>query len=433
MREGSAQRFAAHRPAWLYFIAVMLAYAVVVLSANTPPHFVDYPDWVYQGALLHRVLAGHPVAGYALKPYPVPNSLTTVALGLLDTVLPWALAAKLWVCFYLVLATIASVVLSRALASADSRMIVALPTVLFLNLDFWYGHISFEIGMCLFAILIAMALRGAGPITLSVWMVLLFFTHMEALACALLFLGCWAMLTRQFAKLWAALPGLLLTFWYAIARFAHGNADAAATSTAGYTYGSQNFLAYKVNTLVKVFGYVNARDPGGASFSEAILGRPLFVCLALLSIALAAAVLVFAALAALRSPRCPLYLRAVIAVLAALALVLPQTALGTADPSSRLLLVAVMIALFLAEWRSRLGFAIAALSVLFCAANLWQFARLQHNPSTRAHAIDLPAPLLTYGHVEPYMRDGYYEHLASGQMDVYIFPTGMFLRQTQPR
>jgi hypothetical protein len=163
--------------AWTYFVVVMTSYAVVLLSARMPPPFVDYPDWVYQGMLLHLSLTGHPVAGYALKQYPVPNSTTIVALGLLDGLLPWQWAAKVWICFYLGLSSLASWILARAL-SVDWKVIVVLPGLIFLNINFWFGAVNFELGMCLLLVLVAMLLRNQSTWWIAGWLSLMFFTHM---------------------------------------------------------------------------------------------------------------------------------------------------------------------------------------------------------------------------------------------------------------
>lgn len=428
MSNNSAEPRSTHWPAWLYFTAVMLAYAVVIFSAKAPPHFVDYPDWVYQGVLFQRVVAGHPVPGYTLKSYPVPNSLTTVGLGLLDTFLPWQFAAKLWVCLYLLLAGASTFLLSRALPRVDGRMIVAIPAILFLNLDFWYGHISFEIGICLFLILVALTLRGGAAFSITLFLVLIFFAHMEALACAILFIALWSAFTRRWRWLWTTVPAVALSAWYAAARFAGGNSDAGAISTPPYRYASKSFLLYKANTFFKSFGYVNARSLRGLSLSEAVFGRAFFVVLAALSVVTALLVLIAILRATLlRKNQSPPSLRALILALIALAVFLPQIILGTADPGSRLLLTAALLGFYLVDWRSRTGAAIVALSVLFCAANLWQFARIEHNPNLQPHRADLAAPLLTYGHVEPLMRDSYYQHLSAGEMNMKIFPTGIFV------
>jgi hypothetical protein len=418
------------RPAWLYFAAIMLAYVLVILSAPMPPLFVDYPDWVYQGVLFRGVITGHSVSGYALKHYPVPNSATTIGLGLLDTLFSWHVSAKLWVCFYLILAGLATWLLGRPLRAMDGRMIVVLPAIVFLNLNFWYGHISFEIGMCLVMILIALTMRGTRPSLLAAMLVILFFVHMEACACGLLFAGLWVAQTRQWKRLWLMLPAFLLTGWYAVARFSGGNVDGSSLVIANYRYGSKAFLIYKANTFCKTFGYVNARAGNGLSLSEAIFGKALFVLLAVLSIVIAAVSLIAIVRAALsRDQDHTRLLGTFVLVLLFLSLVSPQVALGTADPGSRLLLMASVVGFFLIDWRSRSAVVITVLSCVFCFANLWQFSRIQDDVNMQAHPADLPGALLTYGHVEPGTRIAYYQHLAEGTMDMDIFPTAMFRRQ----
>jgi len=232
------------RAAWMYFVTLMVAYGAVILVGRMPPPLVDYPDWVFQGVLLRSVLAGHPVPGYALKAYPVPNSLTTVGLGLMDGVLPWAWAAKVWICGYLGLATIVSWRLMKVSGVRDWRMIVALPSVLFLDLDFWYGHTSFEIGLCLFLLFASVVMREGSTVALGGLLVLLFFTHMEACACALLLLVLAAHARGKRRCFWAATPTLLLTIWYALGRYLSGNADGRSVAPAAYRYGSPAFVAY---------------------------------------------------------------------------------------------------------------------------------------------------------------------------------------------
>jgi hypothetical protein len=228
------------------------------------------------------------------------------------------------------------------------------------------------------------------------------------------------------------MPAMTLTAWYAIARFANGDADIRGLSGAGYAYGSKSFLIYKANTFFKIFGYVNARATSGRSLSEAIFGRPLFVLLAMLSLVVAALILVSLLHAMFsRSGQTYPYLRAFVLILLCLALTLPQVVLGTADPGSRLLLVAAVVGLFLVDWRSRTAAIITAFSIIFCAANLWQFVRVERDPAIEPHRADLPAPLLTYGHVEPQMRAFYYQHLSASEMDLDIFPTAMFLHQAK--
>jgi len=422
----------AARGPWIYFVATMLAYACVILAATDPPPFVDLPDWVYQGVLFHGALTGHPVAGYALKHYPVPNSLTTVGLGLLDLLMPWQWAGKVWVVLYLALATLASWTVLRA-SKVDAWPVVVTMPVLFLNLDFWWGHISFEMGLCLVLLLVAMLLQDAPAWSVSAMLVLLFFTHMEDCAGGLLVLIMWLVLLREWRKLWTAVPVAGLIAWYSIARFVGGDADVRGLPGAGYRYGSVGFVVYKVNTFVKVFGFVNVVDRGMASISERLEGRVAFLVLVAASLAMAAIFLIKIVRAALAKQT--QHSTRVIALstltLLAISALLPQIWLGVADPGSRLVLMAAATGLLIVDWRGRCAVAIAMLSVVFCCVNLYQLQRVERDPRIAGKAADLPSSLLRYGQVEPATRLDYYEKLRRGEMDEAIFPTAMFVKKGQ--
>jgi hypothetical protein len=419
----------AWRGSLLFFAAMMIGYSWVVLAASNPPPFVDLPDWVYQGVLFHNVLTGHPFVGYALKHYPVPNSTTTVGLGLLDSLMPWQWAGKVWVVLYLGLASFASWASVCALQLRDWRLTMAMPAILFVNLNFWYGHISFEIGVCLVLLLLAMLVRGRSRGAVAGMLVLVFFTHMEACAAALLLLLLWCAVMRDWRRLAGAVPALALTVWYAIARFASGNADARGVPGADYMYGSKAFLIYKANTFSKSFGFINACARDGSSISEHLLGRIVFVALFAASLAMAAICLVKMARAASEGrPGTP---RRVIALfffaLLAISALLPQVWLGVADPGSRLVLLASAAGLLIVDWRGRTGTAIALLSAVFCSVNLYQLARVEQNPQAAGTTGNLPAAMLRYGHVEPATRLEYYKKLQRGELDETIFSTAMFV------
>ncbi|MDW5264495.1 MULTISPECIES: hypothetical protein [Acidobacteriaceae] len=414
--------------AWAYFIGVMLAYACVILFAKAPPAFVDYPDWVYQGFLFHGVLSGHPFAGYVLKHYPVPNSTTTIGLGLLDTVLPWQWAAKAWICLYLALATFATWFVLHVFSFREWRFVVALPAIVFLNLDFWYGHISFEIGICLVLLLLGLLKRNASSWTVSLMLVLLFFTHMEACAGAILLLVLWCVVTRRWREIWTAIPTIALTAWYVVARFSGGNLDVQGLPKADYAYGSPGFLVYKTNTFFKIFGYVNACTASGLSQGEEIFGKGLFLLLIAASLILSIFCLLHM-LALVTKPGSDKFRKiagAFVLILLVISTFLPQIWLGVADPGSRLLLLAAAVGLLFIKWRNPTGLAIAGLSALFCLVNLWQFAKVENNPGVGERPRDIPAALIRYGHVEPSTRVFYYEKLKRGEMKEYVFPTGIF-------
>lgn len=416
------------RFAWAYFALVMLAYGVVIFGAQQPPPTVDYPDWVYQGVLFHGVLTGHPVAGYALKRYPVPNSLTTVALGLLDCILPWAWAAKMWIGMYLALALTASWNLARVSGATDWQMIVALPTVAFLNLDFWWGHISFEIGLCLLLVLVTLLLREATSAAVGLLLLLLFFTHMEACACGMLLLGMWTWRDRRWKRLGAVVPVAGMTIWYALGRYGSGNVDGRSVLPATYRWGSKAFVLFRMNAFFKALGYVNVRSVDGRSVTEALFGRAVFSGLLVAGCGVAVLCFWLALTCDRRGWRGSL--RQVFFWLVGLAVLLPQMTLGVADASSRLLLVGVVLVSFAARWNGRAGTVTAMLCAVLCVANLVQLARVEATPHIRGAVEDLPAAALTFGHVEPAASVKLYEMLARGQMDARVFETGIF-RMTQ--
>ena len=341
MNSGSERGSFWGRAAWVYFFLVLAAYAAVVVAGKVPPAFVDYPDWVYEGVLFHAVLTGHPVAGYVLKHYPVPNSLTTVGLGILDGFLPWQMAGKVWVVLYLALAGLSTWMVVRALRTRATLLLVIMPGILFVNLDFWYGHISFEMGVCLVLMLLALLVRGVSSGAVAGLLVLIFFMHMEACGIAFLLLGIWCWVAREWRRALAAIPALGLTCWYGIARIRGGNVDAGSVPAAGYRYGSPAFLVYKANTLTKVFSYVNAQTLAGRSISERLLGKWGFVAVLALSLVLSGICLVKIVLAAIQqtrgagiAPKRRVIAWFALALLCGSAL-LPQQLLGLADPGSR--------------------------------------------------------------------------------------------------
>ncbi len=199
----------------IFFVGSFVAFAVAVLCSHEAPILRDYPDWVYQGVLLARAVTGHPVAGYALKPHAVPNSMTTAALGMMTVVFGWVLAAKLWMVLYLALAAVTSLYAGAVFEVKEGALWWVLPVTIFLGQLFWFGTISFNIGLCIL-LLIACRLyrRLESAWGLGMLLVVCFFVHLIVYASAVLMILLYCLQHRRWKLTYAALATTPLVAWY---------------------------------------------------------------------------------------------------------------------------------------------------------------------------------------------------------------------------
>ncbi len=427
--------------AWLYFTGIFLLYVAIVLGSPGAPALQDYPDWIYQSVLFRDVVLGHPIPGYVLKAYPVPNSLMVFWVGLAATVVSWVWAAKLWLVLHLLLAAGATLHLCRALRTHSTAMLVTVPTLLFLNLDFWYGNENFQWGICFVILWISTLLRGNTQRGfLAAFLVLIFFTHMICCACAALLLVTFARQRREYRLLLALLPVFLLMAWYVLGRYLlAGNADDPLAHLPGpkMTYGSVTFLVFKVNAFFKLMGFVNVLDGSGHSITFGLLPLPVAYCMLVCTL-VAAIGFYWLAWVRWRSEGRSvaadfrwLWEAAVILLIGAI--LAPANALGVADPGSRLLALAMAIVVFdVLRTDSKATAAVSICVVVLSFLNLGQFAFVQYEPEQVAAAAPgglPPALVLRFAHVQPGAGLEYYEHIESRQMDLNIFPTALFLRK----
>ena len=252
----------------VFFVVSFLAFAAAILSSNQPPILRDYPDWVYQGVLLAKMLTGHPIAGYTLRAYPVPNSLTTVGLGLLTVPFGWELAAKLWVIIYLAFAAWTSLYAGSVFAVQDGGLWWVLPVTLFLGQLFWFGTISFNIGLCLLLLIACLLYRQQE----RAWMiagllVICFFTHLIVYASAMLMVLLYSMQYRRWKLTYAGLATVPLAIWYFAERLlTHSN-----ESEHGYAPASHIAVPCLVAVVLLAIAFFNRRRPlhrtAGATFA----------------------------------------------------------------------------------------------------------------------------------------------------------------------
>ena len=415
------------RAAEWYAAGLFLLYAVAVLVHASGPSLTDYANWTYQGVLLREHLLGHVEMAHRLKPYPVPNSLTTVGIGVLALVLPWLWAAKVWLVVQLGLCFAAMRYLLRTV-SAPAVAWVVVPQAVFLNVNFWYGFMNFELGLAWvmgFAALLLRRERGerVAPWVMALMLVLVFFTHMIPFCFCVLLLALYGWQTGRWRELMTAMPAVLLTVWYVLGRFlVAANADGQAGMHETMRNYSAAFWAFKANSYAKSFGFVN---PMG--FDQVVLGRGLFYGLLAAEACLAALVawgLVKAALAARPAER---FVWLALGLMAPLYLLAPGTMLGISDPGARVLQTGLALGVVLC-WGGlpRVARAVAEGCGGVLAAGGFAMFLLSAGAGQRdaGAAGSTAAEFVRVPNVD---QDYFYRALDAGDLRLKVFPTGMLL------
>lgn len=425
-----------------YAAALFLVYAVLFFAQPSAPALTDYANWTYQGVLFRNHLLGLPDAAHNLKLYPVPNSASTLGIGLLSLLAPWKLAAKIWLCLQLLVSFIALRHFLRTIEASAALWLIA-PTALFLNMNFWYGFMNFELGLCWEILIASLLLRLDWRLQTS-WkqesllgflLLLAFFTHMIPFAFACLLVVLYSLQSHRYRLMYQIIPSAMLSLWYVCGRYLLSqNADGQAGMVASVRTFSGAFWAYKLNSYLKSFGFIN---PGSLSGSADItmLGRAVFMVLFLVNVALCAILgwyMVRAAASAFRHRATQRFVWWAIVLMLPLYLLLPGAALGVSDPGSRVLEVALALAiLMIGKQGIPLGVA-AACATLLALAGVFLFARLAFSPEIPVSTgKPLPHHVVIFGHVPHHDQDYFYTALENGDMSLRVFPTGMFLNQKQ--
>ena len=422
----------AHNIPQAFAALIFLYFALHIVLHHTPPLLGDYPAWVYSGKLLALHLHGIPTPGHVLKHYPVPNSTLTVIIGVLCAVLPWQWAAKTYLLLHLLTGFGSIRALQRA--SQNTALIwFAVPAAVCFSLMFWYGGTAFQLGVFLTFFIVAELLRDRSrEAMLSMLFLLLFFSHMVPFCFACLAL----MLYARQHKAWKLLAHLvlpsLLLIAYIVGRLLTGNQDSAAAPTDLHGMVSLANLAFKANSFLKSFGWLNLTDlVSSGSYSAAFFGKPIFLFLfAVNLLACGAAFFLFVRLLCRRPYPLPqAFVLQAMTLCIPVFLVMPRSLLGISDPGARVLQVAAWTALFLCPsitraeqtaWRLQSVGSVTALAV---SAVL--FAVFPWSVPTRT-----PAPASTLNHfgAVPYAYfERFYTALNQQHYDVGAYPTGIFI------
>jgi len=426
--------------AYIGFAACAVAAFVASLFLHHGlPALGDYGDWVYEGVLFRDVLLVNAHAAYIVKHYPVPNSFNTAALGVLMLAMPWQWAAKVYLALQLAFQFLAASVFFQAVRSVHPgvrrEVWFIVPGAIFLGVNFWYGFMNFQTGVAWAMLICALLLWRAQPASLyALLLVCAFFTHMIPWAFACLALMCAAWLDRRPGLLWSLVPTAFLSGWYLVGRFFYAhNADAYAAIDTKIRYLSGDFFAYKINSFLKSFGFVNPSTNADTSIGLHVFGDKIFLLLFLLNAVLAAIFLwqvVTRGVRSLKARSLDAFLWLAIALFSVIYLVLPGMALGVSDPGSRVLQVSLWMAIFLAAdsaWPVRVA---SVCAVCLLGANLFLFAKLATSPPQPDYvATRVPGVVAHFGHIPYEDKTQYYAAIEQDDFDEVIFPTGLFLKR----
>jgi hypothetical protein len=415
----------------LFFSAA--AFALVLFRSTLPLILGDYAEWVYHGVLLRNVLQGHPDASYLLKPYPVPNSLTTAGLGVLMMLMSWHMAAKLWLMAKVLLGIYCTLELQRSVGTVQSWKAVLIPTAVLFGTPFWFGFMNFMLGTYLAMLLCALLLRNVESRWLyGALLTVLFISHMVPYGFAIFVFGLYVWQHRRWKLMLQAVPSLVLCLWYFAGRLQHRDADGKAGMVSSVAFGTLRFALFKVNTYLKCWGMVNPAPNEHESILLRIVGDKGFAALWVANTAIA--LVLFGLLAptawrAVKDRTEQRFLWIAITLFFVVALVMPSELAGLSDPGGRMMQVAVWTGMCVVAIRQVwLRRTLTCCAGALLAVNLFLLGAVATAPQMEgAKGGALPTSVQGFAHVYYTRRWDYYGSIIDGKMDRKIYPTAMFL------
>jgi hypothetical protein len=247
----------------------VLCSVIWALFAFPLPPLQDYSDWTYQGYLLHRLLTLAP-APAIIKPWPVPNSISEIALALLGFVFSPIGAAKALIVLYLLAACVVMALASRDREGhVDYAKFTLLICIGVVHAPFWTGEINYQVGLLLFMLytLLCRGRSNPGPIFTGAYSLLLFFCHGLALGMFLIYEGWRSLRNGRLLRLGLILtPVILMAVWY---KLADPRTELATLDTRPELHGITDAVGYFVYQVAKSGPYHNFVFGGVGDYDRA--------------------------------------------------------------------------------------------------------------------------------------------------------------------
>lgn len=421
-----------------YAAALFTLYAAILFGHSSMPALADFSDWTYEGILLRNHLLGIVDHAHILKHYPVPNSAVTIGIALFSLILPWKIAAKLWLCVIFAISFLSSKHMMWTCRGSAAIWLI-IPSAVFLNINFWYGFVNFQLGLCWAILIASLLLRDEKREWIfGMLLVVAFFTHMIPFAFSALLILIYALQSGRLTLLWQFIPSCALSLWYLAGRFlVEHDADGKEGMVSTVHAFSAVFWLYKANTILKSFGFINPATLDRSTGLRLLGGVP-FIILLLVNLALCVSmigILATSALSSFREKRLDRFIWAAALVFVLVYLIAPGVALGVSDPGSRLLQTALAVILFLSIANGIRGRKIlwlsAACSCLLAANALFLFEGTAFSPRQDGTTVDyLPQKAVVFAHVDGHSREYLYDAIDHSDMRFSVWPTAMFLNSS---
>lgn len=212
-----------------YLILLFLILGLIPIWLIRFLPFSDYPDWLYQGHLLKEFLTGttSPLQeNFNLVFVPVPNSGSTILIGLLNLFLPIEVAGKILLSIWVISFPLSIIYLFRVVHSGYSSLELIGFTLIY-NWFFLAGFASFILSLPLVFFTLAYIYKNIRELSLRqgflVGLLLLatYFCHLLGFMALLIGLTVLFVVLRPPPKVFLSLglastPPLLLLMWYVL-------------------------------------------------------------------------------------------------------------------------------------------------------------------------------------------------------------------------
>ena len=216
--------------------SVIFFFVLLAIWLNRFLPMQDYPDWLMQGAIFSDLLkGGHRFGQYGLVHAIVPNSISTLVIGLFSTILNPELSGKIFLSLYVVFFVFGGIYFLRSFGQGRTWQEYVLFIFVF-NYSFFMGNINFIFGIAILLIASGFLARKQrnfskrDMIFLAVLFIVLYISHFIVFAMFCLFCAAIFIYSNNKKKLFlylflAILPSLfaLMSYLFLLRNIVHSN------------------------------------------------------------------------------------------------------------------------------------------------------------------------------------------------------------------